>query len=574
MPWRGPDEPGAFPTLGWVAVEWIEEHLRIPDGPKMGQPFRFYDEQVRHFLHRYRLRPDADPADPADALVYSGSMLVRGQKWGKDPILAADDIFQAFGPCVFDGWDADGEPVGRPHPSPWVFVAALNDKQTANTWLPLKAMVEASELVDLPGVEVNLDMIRLPSGNPIEPLTTTAWGRLGGRFTAGSLTENGLMTETGDTSAGKRSALQFARTIIRSVTGMGGMWIAATNTWDPTELSHAQQIHEAKNSAAYVDARLSRKHVDLNDDAELAGELLYLYGDSAKERGGHVSVPRLVRDCRDTANGESEVRRFFLSEIIAGEEPLCTPERWEALGRGYDHPDHDPLQRGDRITIGFDGSRSRDATVLTACRIRDGRLFHLRTWVPRCMCVDADHQPVDCRNRKVPRTDVDQAVMDLFAVYEVWYLYADPYKWQDYLDVWAARWPKRVVEQPTNVDVRMDAMLERFTTARDADELTHDGDDTLTAHVRNAAIAKGRRKPSKPRVDAHGKLIEHYLKVVKKREGLLIDAAIAALLAYDARGQAVEEGALTKQPPPAPVAVPAAATADPLGLPNLDNIIF
>ena len=40
---------------------------------------------------------------------------------------------------------------------------------------------------------------------------------------------------------------------------------------------------------------------------------------------------------------------------------------------------------------------------------------------------------------------------------------------------------------------------------------------------------------------------------MKKRDGLLIDAAISALLAYDARGQAIEEGALEKTaPPPSP----------------------
>ncbi|NHA02023.1 hypothetical protein G5V59_26905 [Nocardioides sp. W3-2-3] len=102
-------------------------------------------------------------------------MIIRGQKWGKDPLIAMIDLFHAFGPCDFAGWDANGDPVGRPHPSPWVFIAALNDRQTDNTWLPLKAMVENSGTADLAGVEINLDMIRLPCGNPIEPLTTTAF---------------------------------------------------------------------------------------------------------------------------------------------------------------------------------------------------------------------------------------------------------------------------------------------------------------------------------------------------------------------------------------------------------------
>lgn len=532
----------------------------------MGQPFRLYDEQANHVLWKYRLDPEAVAEDGNDAFMYGGSMLVRGQKWGKDPLLAALALFHAFGPCQFGGWDENGEPFGFQHPSPWVAIAALNDKQTDNTWLPLLAMAKASpEVLDREGVEIFDHFIRLPCGNPLEPVPTTAWGRLGGRFSYVSITENGVLTGSGD-----RGGLAFARTLKRSVTGMGGMWTGATNTWDPTEISDAQVVYEAKDPHTYVDAKLSRKHVDLSNDAELRDELIYLYGDSIKENGGHVSSQRLMRDTRNTAYGESEVRRFFLSEIIAGQEPLCTPERWEALKRTGD-----PLQPGDRVTLGFDGSRSRDGTVLTACRIRDGRLFHLRTWIPSCMCQDPNHRPKDCKNRKVPRTDVDQAMRDTFEVYEVWYLYADPYKWQDYLDIWAGIWPKRVVEVPTNVETRMDGMVERFTTARDEGEVTHDGNEVLTEHVRNAAIAKGRRKPSKPRVDAHGKVIEHYLKVVKKREGLLIDAAISGpILAFDARGQAIEEGALKAPAPPPPSprparrrsakskAVPAGVTAD------------
>lgn len=531
MPWRGPSVPGEFPTLGYLAASWIQSNLRMPDGPKAGDPVRLYDEQVMHILHRYRLDPEAVQEDGNDAFRRRGSMLVRGQKWGKDPLLAMLDIFHAFGPCDFAGWNADGEPVGRPHPSPWVFVAALNDDQTANTWLPLKAMVEQSDLVDLAGVDVNLDEIRLPSGNPIEPLTTTAFGRLGGRFTAGSLTENGLMTATGGDQSGgsgKRSALAFARTLIRSVEAMGGMWVAATNTWDPTEQSHAQKVHEAKSEDVYVDAKLSRRKVDLDDDAGLHEELSYLYGDSARDKGGHVSVRGLVRSCQNKANGENEVRRFYLSEIIAGEKDVADKAVWDALERAKPK-----LKAGQAVTLGFDGSRARDATALVACRLSDGRLFPLNMWKP------ADF------GGKVPRPLVHASVEAAFEAYDVHFLYADPYLWQTEIDTWAGKWDGRVVDFPTNVEARMDRAIERFTTGIATGDLTHDGDGRLTAHVGNAALAKGKRKAARADADT-GAPIEHYLKVTKKRDGL-IDMLVAAILAYEARGQAIEDGALSPE---------------------------
>lgn len=532
MPWRGPEVEGEFPTMGYIAADWIEDNLVLPDGPRMGQPFRLYDEQLNHLLHRGRLNPEATQ-DDEDALRYSGSVIVRGQKWGKDPILAAVDLFHAFGPCEFAGWDASGEPVGKPHPSPWVFVAALNDKQTDNTWIPLREMAKASpEIVDLPGCDVFDHMVRLPCGNFIEPVPTTAWGRLGGRFTAGSFTENGLLI--GD---GERGGLRFARTLKRSVTGMGGQWIAATNTWDPTEGSDAQLEYEAatrRNAPAdhpvYVDAKLSRGAVDLENDEQLRNEIIYLYGDSLKSRGGHVSEQRIMRDVRNPAAGENEVRRFFLSEILSGERSAVDLKRWKDLAESKR-----PLKKGQKVALGFDGSRSRDATSLVAVRLTDMKIFHLKTWVP------ADHP-----GGKVPRLEVDAEVKRAFKTYDVGYLFADPFRWQDYLDVWAGRWPKKVVEFATNEERRMDRAIERFLTAYRNAEMSHDGDATLTTHAGNAALKKGKRKP--PREDDEtGLVVEYYLQIAKKREGHLIDAFVAAILAYAAAGKAIEDGALMQQ---------------------------
>ena len=57
--WRGPSEPGEFPTLGWLVIDWIEAHCVIPDGDRAGAPFVLTDEQARFILRHYRLEPDA-----------------------------------------------------------------------------------------------------------------------------------------------------------------------------------------------------------------------------------------------------------------------------------------------------------------------------------------------------------------------------------------------------------------------------------------------------------------------------------------------------------------------------------
>ena len=145
--WRGPSEPGEFPTLGWLVIDWIESFLIVPGGAQRGAPLVLTDEQARHVLHRYRLRRDARVHPkyprPIEGRVYHGAQLRRPQKWGKDPLAAALDIAAALGPVQFDGWDASGDPVGRPVSAPWVQVAATSDEQplalgtrvrTSNGW--------------------------------------------------------------------------------------------------------------------------------------------------------------------------------------------------------------------------------------------------------------------------------------------------------------------------------------------------------------------------------------------------------------------------------------------------------
>jgi len=523
MPWRGPQYPGEAPTLGVLVGNWIEENLIIPDGVHFGEPYKLTDEMWNHVLHRYQLRPTAVEADAEDAFLYKGSQLVRPQKWGKDPFMAALDIFHALGPCVFAGWDANGDPVGRPHPSAWIVVAATAEDQVDNTWRPILNMLRDGPLADTPGLDIGETRIKLPGIGWIDPVTRSAKARLGARYTHASLTETHLLNGEGPTGG-----LTFVRAIKRNVGGMNGMWIEGTNPWDPTEDSAAQKTYEAKARDVFVDYRRPRSRPDLDDEEAVLAELRHVYGDSLRSRGGWVSERRILSEVQDPATGESEARRYYLQEITAGTSDAINAPRWLSLART-----EDPLVAGEEVALGFDGSRSRDATAIWICRIRDGRLFKGRIWVP-----------AECEGGRVPRLEVDGEMNDIFGVYDVKYLFYDPWMWQDYGDVWSARWPGRVVEFATNVEARMDKLIERFQTAYKAGELTHDGDETLTQHAKNAALAKGKKKAPREDDDPGNPASKYYLKLAKKRHGLLIDAFVAAHLAYAARGQAVEDGAL------------------------------
>ncbi len=524
MPWRGPEEPGEFPTLGYDVGEWIEAHVVVPDGYLMGQPFKLTDEMWRYLLKRYRLYPHAQPWPAPDALAYFGSQLRRPQKWGKDPLGAAMILANALGPSRFDGWDARGEPVGAPYPTPLIVCLGTSEDQTDNTWRPLLSMVRNGPLIDLSGLDVGETRVLLPGGGKVEPVTTSARARLGAPMTHVTITESHLFTLQG----GFR---KVAGAVKRNVAGMDGTWDELTNGWDPSEGSEAQVTAESGDPRILVDTIESHRVEDLTDIEAVYGELLRQYGDSARERGGWVNIQgRILGEVQSSRHLEADRRRFFLNEIVVGESVFVDPVRWDMAAREIE------LAPGDLIALGFDGSRKLDATALIACRLTDGALFQLGVW----------SKPDDRAEWKVPSADVDRKVRDSFAAYQVALMFADPYRWQDYLDAWAAAFPQRVVEFPTNVEQRMDKAIERWSTAFGDNQLVHDGSATLTKHCKNAVLVKGSRK--KPRPGEENQISTHYLKLAKRGDGLLIDAAVAAVLAYHARGQAIEDGALTAGP--------------------------
>jgi hypothetical protein len=532
MPWRGRSFPGEFPTLGYLVQEWIEANLVVPDGNLAGEPFLLTDEQIRFLLFHYRLDP------LTGRFVYRGTQLVRSQGWGKDPIGAAMICAEGLGEVLPAGWDAHGEPVARPWPTPWIQVAAVSEDQTGNTWRPIVTMLGDGPLAGLPGLDVGLTRINLPSGGLIEPVSSAAPSRLGARITFAILGETHLWTRA---SGGHTLAANLKRNLAK----MDGRFAEISNAYDPSEDSVAQRTHRAKAADVYLDWRPAPDPtVSLHNRGEFRKALRYCYGDAVKTgqpgNRGWVNLDRIIAEALDPSTSPADARRYFLTLVTVGDRDLVDPVAWDAAG----YPD-DPLVAGERITLGFDGSKTQDCTALVACRIADGRLFPIRTW----------ERPADAGlDWRVPSGEVDATMARAMDAYDVWYVFCDPYRWTDYLDKWAGLWPRKIVELATNSEARMDAALSRFLTSFRAGELSHDGDPVLTRHIKNSALAKGKRKAPRDADPAPGddpdSLGAFFLRIVKRKRTARIDTAVAAILAYEARGKAVEDGALLEPEKP------------------------
>lgn len=124
MPWK-PSVEGEVPTLGYYAIDWVAEVLAAPSKPAY-EPFRLYREQEDFLLRWYQLDPTTG------RFVYDRGLIQRPRGWGKSPLLAAVAALEGLADVVFDGWDADGQPVGRPWSSirtPLVHIAAVSEDQ-------------------------------------------------------------------------------------------------------------------------------------------------------------------------------------------------------------------------------------------------------------------------------------------------------------------------------------------------------------------------------------------------------------------------------------------------------------
>ncbi len=564
--WRGPNEPGEFPTLGWLVGEWIEAHCVIPGGSQVGEPYLLTREQWHHLLHVYRLNPRATVQprfhQPVTGFVYYGSQLRRPQKWGKDPLGAVRAIAHALGPVQFDGWDAYGEPVGRPVAAPWVQIAGTSEDNTLNTWRPLLTSLREGSLIDTPGLDVGDTRVKLPYGGGwIEPVTAAARSRLGNPITFATFTEPHLMT---DRDGGK----PMIKNMKRNLGGMGGTWVELTNAWDPNQDSAAQDTAKAKAKGVYLDHRAPDLEPltpeEFADDDIVRDRIVVKYGDSGRVAGGWVDTDHILALVRDAATGEAEARRYYLDEVTVGERDLISALTWDSLARptlvgaggelpGEPDPDRE-LAPGEVVVLGFDGSRAADCTALIATRVSDGRWFTLGVWNP------ADYSPgLDDRGRplpgRIPEADVVATIEAARAAYTVWHLVADPYRWEHVLDRLTGSWGTNpgkqptVVIFPTNAERQFDRVIRKWQLAAKTEgrEFTHDGHPDVRTHALNAVIVKGSRKPERDDDDGNP-TDDHYFKIAKRRKGHHIDAVIAGMLATWGRGEAIEQGALDYVP--------------------------
>lgn len=176
--------PGEIRTLGWDVVDWIEAYLCHGPGDVQGEPLELDDEFAAFILKAYAL-------DEQGRRLYDRAFLSRPKGRAKSELAGAIGCAEALGPVRFDGWNADGDPVGRPIRSPFIRTMATEEGQSGHTYDNIAVMLdhaacEHPELfggIDLGRSAQTSSRILLPDGGEIVPSTASNAAKDGGKET-------------------------------------------------------------------------------------------------------------------------------------------------------------------------------------------------------------------------------------------------------------------------------------------------------------------------------------------------------------------------------------------------------
>jgi phage terminase large subunit-like protein len=532
-------------SLGWLALAWIEYFVVHGPGDVQGEPVRHGDEYSGFIVDSYAL-------SEAGRRIYDAVFLSRPKGCDKSGQGGRFSLFEALGPCRFAGWAKggevyedpwglgfryvyeSGEPMGRPVKVPFIRIIATEEDQTGNVYdtVFFNLSDAGAPLSKVPGVNAGLTRILLPGGGEITPSTASSASKDGGKETFVDFDETHLYITP--------ELRRTYRTVIRNLRKrkkIAETWYLETTTmFAPGEDSVAETTYEQAEAIADGRARGRARTLfdhqwgevgDVTDEVALRAGLIEAYGDALEWN----DLDGLVDEFYQLIAKESDSRRYFLNARASAADGWMKFDPWNDCG-----DESLAIQAGDTITLGFDGAVRNDSTALAICRLSDGfvDLLDIGPWVS---CWEKPIGP-EGDEWQVDREAVDAAVAMAFEKFNVVGFYADPPFWQDYIDKWNAQYGDQLIAKATQVrpiewwtnrPTIMERALERFRDAVFNKDLKHRKQKTLTRHVLNArertkraALTIGKEHPKSPRK---------------------IDAAMAAVLAYEARADAIALGA-------------------------------
>ena len=524
-----PDPESLNPTLGEELCAFIEERCVFGPGSLQEQPARL-DAEKRMFVYRmYEVYPKGHPLEGNRVFERCAVELRKGLAKTEFAAWIAFCELHPEAPVRFDGWDADGNPVGRPVAAPYIPMMAAAEEQVMELAFGVLTFV-IQHSPDASMFDCSKErIVRLSRSGTNDgvcvPVSNAPNTRDGARTTFQHFDEPHRLSLPRERHAHETMLQNLPKRQIESP------WALYTSTAgnlgqgsiEEDVRAEAEAIAEGKltNKSFFFFARWAG---DEHQELDTVDKRIAAIADATGPIGewGLGQFDRIARDYDRVGIDRMYWERVYLN-------------RWRKSGSGafdmnkvVDLVDPEPIPLGAFVTVGFDGARRKDATAVVITEIDSGRQQLVALW----------ERPEDAMNWEIDATEVDEVIADLMRDYEVWRAYCDPPYWIENVAHWAGKWPDQVVEWWTNRQRPAAYMVRAYAEAIDGQQISFVGPmrDELVRHIGHAG-----RKDLKI-TDDEGQP----LWILQKQDGQLMnkfDACMAANLSWQARLDALAEGA-------------------------------
>lgn len=200
---------------------------------------------------------------------------------------------------------------------------------------------------------------------------------------------------------------------------------------------------------------------------------------------------------------ENSFRRYRLNQWTGSIEAWLPFGAWSKLA-----DPNAPLEDGEEVVLGFDGSFSGDSTGIVACTTTRER--------PHIVTLARWERPDGAEGWRVDISEVEATIVELCKTYAVREVACDPYRWQRSMQVLEDQGIP-ITEYLTTSPARMVRATTIFADYVHDGRLSHDGDPYLARHLANVKIKSDAKGP----------------RVVKGTTNAHIDLAVAAIIALD-----------------------------------------
>lgn len=532
----------SFPTLGPQLVEFIRERAVFGPGSLAGQPAELDEETVAYIYRLYEVMPQGHRLAGRRRFSRGALELRKGLAKTEKAAWIAYCELHPEAPVRCDGFDADGDPVGRPVAQPYIPMMAVTEEQVSElAYGVLKYVVEEGPDADL--FDASLDRIvrldyRGRADGKVVPVSNSPGSRDGALTTFQHFDEPHRLYLPSAKHAHETMAANLTKRPLE----------------DPWALYTSTAGQPGQNSIQ-EDVRAEAEAIDRGEIDEPA--LMFFARWAGDEH-------------KDLATIEARIAAVSDATGPAGE---YGPGQFESIAKQWDRPKADKaylervwlnrwrksdstffdrtqidkrlstgeqIPRGAFVALGFDGARFRDATAIVATEIATGLQELIGLW----------ERPEDADDWEVPEDEVTATFEWAMSNYRVFKLYADPPHWTETIGSWYAKYPGQVEEWYTKRHAQMAYALREYQEAIDAGSIRFGGrvnpdfiigkvlspHDDLIRHLGNAGKKELRLR------DDHGEP----LYVMQKQDGqmgLKFDAGMAAVLSWKARLDALRGGA-------------------------------